>query len=122
MICYNHKDKQAIAICKNCFKAICEQCAIPDDNGFACSEKCHQEIISYNAMMEKSKAVYGLKPGRIPVNTLLPIVLGVPFIILGGISLIGREYIGCFPLSAGLIFIAFGIASYINMKKSGIRS
>ncbi len=122
MICYNHKNKQAVAICKNCFKAICEQCAIPDDNGFACSEKCHQEIISYNMMMEKSKAVYGLKPGRIPVNTILPLILGIPFVILGAISLIGREYIGCLPLSAGLVFIAYGIASYVNMKRSGIRS
>ncbi len=73
-------------------------------------------------MMEKSKAVYGLKPGRIPVNTILPLILGIPFVILGAISLIGREYIGCLPLSAGLVFIAYGIASYVNMKRSGIRS
>ena len=122
MICYNHHDKQAVAICKNCFKAICEQCAIPDDNGFACSEKCHQEIVAYNAMLEKSKMVYGLRSGRAPVTTILLIVGGIPFTLWGILDLMSGRALGFFTLSIGLIFIVIGIVSYVNMKKSGIRS
>jgi hypothetical protein len=122
MICYNHKDKQAVAICKNCFKAICEECAIPDDNGFACSEKCHQEIITYHAIMDNSKRLYGLKQGRTPILTILLLVGGVPFIILGVSTLLNGFWNGLFALVMGIIFISLGIVSYKYMKKTGLRA
>ncbi len=122
MICYNHKDKQAVAICKNCFKAICEECAIPDDNGFACSEKCHQEITTYHSMMENSKTLYGLKPGRTPIATIFLLVGGVPFIIMGVITILDGFWNGLFSLVMGLIILTLGIVSYKNMRKTGIRT
>lgn len=122
MNCYNHKDKPAIAICKNCFKAICEDCAIPDENGFTCSEKCHQEVLACVSMTEKAKSMYGLKPGRPPFGTLFMLIGCVPFIIFGLLDLLKGRVIGLFPLSMGLIFLALGIVSYRNMKKTGIRN
>ena len=86
MICYTHRDKQAVALCKNCYKAVCEECAIPDDNGFTCPEKCHQEIIVYAQMMQKSKMVYGLQAGRFPTTTILLLVVGVAFGLWGNLA------------------------------------
>jgi hypothetical protein len=122
MICYNHRDKQAVAICKNCNKAICEECAIPDENGFACSEKCHQEITLAHAMYEKAKMAYGLKPGRMPLTTIFLIVAGIPFALFGTFELLSGKSFGYFSLTMGIIFIFIGILSYINVKKSGIKS
>jgi hypothetical protein len=122
MICYNHTDKQAVAICKNCFKAICKECAIPDDNGFTCSDKCHQEIVTYHAMMEKSKTMYGLKPGRAPITTIFLLIGGVPFLCMGIFSLFNGDWFGLFMLVMGIIFLSLGIVSYINLRKTGIRS
>lgn len=123
MNCYNHINKPAVAICKNCYKAICGECAIPDDNGFACSEKCHQEIIACAAMNEKAKSLYGLKAGRTPINTIFMIVGGIPFLILGILTLIGDGgAFGIFMVAMGIIFIGLGIVSYRDMKKTGIKS
>jgi predicted nucleic acid-binding Zn ribbon protein len=122
MICYTHRDKQAVALCKNCYKAVCEECAIPDDNGFTCSEKCHQEIIVYAQMMQKSKMIYGLQAGRFPTTTILLLVVGVAFGLWGLLSVLGGDGFGFFTLVVGIIFTAVGILSYLNMKKSGIKS
>jgi len=122
MICYNHNEIQAVAVCKNCFKAICKECTISDDNGFACSEKCHEEIVVYQSMIEKSKTMYGVKPGRAPVMTILLLVAGFPFLCFGAFSLVNGDWIGLFTLVMGIIFLVIGTISYINMKKTGIRS
>ncbi len=122
MVCYNHQEKQAVSICKNCFKAVCDECAIPDDNGFTCSEKCHKEIITYNAMMEKSKTMYGLKPGRTPVTTIFLLLGSLPFLCMGVWSIFNGDWFGLFTLVMGIIFLLVGIISYVNMRRTGLRS
>jgi hypothetical protein len=120
MICFNHHDQQAVAICKNCHKAVCEECAISDEGGIACSIKCQKENLQYHQMMEKSKLVYGLQSGRIPVATLLLLLAGFPIVILGIYELIIGQLFGIFTIAMGAIFVSIGVFSYINMKKSGI--
>ena len=83
MICYTHRDNQAIGICKYCGKAVCDECAIVDNSGIACSERCHQELLAYAVMAEKSKAVYGMKSGRIPITTIFLLAAGAVFLLMG---------------------------------------
>ncbi len=120
MNCYNHPEKPAIAICKNCYKAICIECAIPGEDGFTCSEHCQRQIQVYNTMMEKSKMAYGMAPGRIPILTIFLFVIGAVFVLLGAINLLSSYTFGLFPLSIGIIFLVIGVLSYLNQKKSGI--
>jgi hypothetical protein len=118
MLCYNHPDRQAVALCKNCQKALCKGCATPEENGFSCSEKCHQEIIASNAMMNRAKIAYGLQQGKGPVPTTLLLLFsgGIIFLIWGMVDLSGGKSMGFFTLAIGIVFIVLGIISYVNLK------
>jgi hypothetical protein len=66
--CYNHHEKEAVAICKNCHKALCEECASDVANGIACRNSCEERVLALNALQRKgenalkrsSKSFYGL--------------------------------------------------------------
>jgi len=40
MKCYNHPDKDGVAICRACGKALCRECGQETGNGFACQQRC----------------------------------------------------------------------------------
>jgi hypothetical protein len=66
--CYNHHDKEAVAICKNCHKALCDGCAADVENGIACRNSCEERVLALNALQRKgenaikrsSRSFYGL--------------------------------------------------------------
>jgi hypothetical protein len=122
MKCYNHDDEHAVGICKNCFKALCKQCIVPnEENVIVCSAKCLEEMIVYNLMMEKSKMAYGLKPGRIPATIIFLFLAGLFFAVFGFLMIIGGSNGGFFLLGIGLLFTVAGGLYYYNQKKSGIK-
>ncbi len=55
MKCFNHQTIDAIAICKNCNKALCADCLVEVKNGVACKNTCVEEVIYLNTLVEKSK-------------------------------------------------------------------
>ena len=52
MNCFIHHDKNAIGICKNCNKALCEECAIDTGSGIACKGKCEKDVKDTNELVE----------------------------------------------------------------------
>ena len=68
MKCFNHHASEAVAICKNCHKALCEPCATDVGNGIACRNGCEQRVLAMNALQLKgenaikrsSRSMYGL--------------------------------------------------------------
>lgn len=68
MKCFNHHDKDAVAICKNCQKALCDACAIDVGDGIACRNSCEQRVQALNALQRKgenaikrsARSMYGL--------------------------------------------------------------
>ncbi|MFZ6028294.1 MAG: hypothetical protein ACOYYS_11320 [Chloroflexota bacterium] len=122
MKCYNHTEMDAIGICKNCYKAICKQCAVPNEYDFVvCSAKCLEEAAINQKMMDKAKMAYGLKPGRLPVTIIFMLMAGLFFAVIGILALIGGSVSGMFMLGIGLIFIIGAILNWVNQKKSGIK-
>lgn len=124
MKCFVHENEDAVGICKHCSKAVCKKCAIPNELNFlVCSEICNQEATLYQAMMEKSKMAYGLKPGRLPTTIIVYLLIGVVFFLFGCItSIFGADWIyGVLPMIFGVVFILAGAMSIYNQRKSGIR-
>jgi hypothetical protein len=66
--CFNHREREAVAICKNCHKALCEDCLSDVGNGIACRNSCEDKVLTLNALQRKgenalkrsSKSLYGL--------------------------------------------------------------
>ena len=49
MVCLNHPDRNATAVCAACGKPLCEDCSLQFETAIYCSEKCHQKGVSSGA-------------------------------------------------------------------------
>src|SRR6266481_5373907 len=55
MKCFNHDASDAVAICKNCNKALCHTCAVDVGNGVACVGDCEQEVRAINELVRRNQ-------------------------------------------------------------------
>ncbi len=82
MNCFNHETGAAVALCKNCGKSLCTECAIDTGFGIACKGKCEAELKAVNDLvMENRKRVKQFnnfwKPKKILSYVLIAIILFV---------------------------------------------
>ncbi|MBL8676041.1 MAG: hypothetical protein JNJ47_01240 [Alphaproteobacteria bacterium] len=59
MHCYNHQTKEAIGLCRHCFKGLCQGCCQKDEDFLVCSESCAQKVSEIEEMNERAKSIYG---------------------------------------------------------------
>lgn len=97
MKCFNHPTIDAVAICKNCYKALCKDCLVDLENGIACKNDCVDEVIYLNTKTNRE-----LLNSRI-FKTYFPFLF-----IAGGVIMI---YIG---KTDSYILLIFGIMSAIT--------
>lgn len=90
MNCYNHPDRLAVGICKNCQKGLCRECAVDVGNGLACKDACEDEVRAINETLQRGKSAYQ-KTGKAYKRT------AIIFGLVGGLFLL-----------FGIVFIAFG--------------
>ena len=119
MNCYNCDGESAVCSCKHCCKSLCKKCSQESGYGICCSEDCKAELLCVRDIMEKSKIMYGLKSGRIPVSMIMYFSFAVIFIGIGVFAWSSGS--GIFPIIMGIIFLAMGIGTWINQRKSGLR-
>ena len=55
MKCFNHEGVDAVAICKNCNKALCHACAADVGNGVACTGACEEEVRALNELIRRNR-------------------------------------------------------------------
>jgi hypothetical protein len=58
MRCFHHRDRDAVAACKNCGRGLCPACAVDVGNGLACPGACEAEVRSLNRVIERNKTAY----------------------------------------------------------------
>ena len=79
MKCFNHSEKEAIVICKNCNKGLCKECAVEVDNGIACKDKCEEEVSFLNQMLQKNKGMYNKTAQSLYTAYFIHLAMGVVF-------------------------------------------
>jgi hypothetical protein len=55
MNCFNHEGVGAVAICKNCNKALCHACSVDVGNGIACAGACEHEVEALNDLIRRNR-------------------------------------------------------------------
>ena len=113
MKCYNHPERDGIAICKACGKAVCHECAQESENGITCQQSC------INRLSEK-KSLYSLQTAHLKnlkrmnlLGSFFSIGMGLLFIYFSSQGF-GLVYDFIFLLGAG--FTVYGIvAQFVNM-------
>jgi len=113
MNCFKHQNTPAIAVCRNCFKGVCAECAIPFDDGIACSERCLEkakttaQVVANTVLAQK-----GARVGRY----IAPGIVSLIGILYLGWAVYCNELIG-FSGAAGAIFLSAGIVLFMYNKK-----
>ena len=83
MNCYNHQDRPAVGICKNCNKGLCRDCAVDVGNGLACKDSCEEEVRAINDMTERGKTAYHKASKAHNRNAIIYGLMGSVFLFWG---------------------------------------
>ncbi|MBP7729695.1 MAG: hypothetical protein KA112_03670 [Alphaproteobacteria bacterium] len=120
MHCYNHLPLEAIGLCRNCFKGLCQDCCKKDEQYLVCSESCAQRVKDMEEMNERALYIYGIgkyaTKRRFPLHIIFVIwffCLGAFLTFLGISDMVNyNEYFSSHNIlnvSVGVIFLFFAI-------------
>jgi len=114
MKCFNHRELEAIAVCKHCGRALCPNCIAEVELLAACKGRCEVEVLAIVDAHQRGKTAYQ-KVAATTVKTAVFLgVLGLPFTILGAFSW-GKG--GGFMLIMGLTFMVWSAFTFQSAKK-----
>lgn len=85
MKCYYHPGIGTVAICKNCQRALCMDCAVDVGNGMACKNKCEEEVKAVNELLKRGQCAYQ-KAGSAYIGSA--IMIGLLGLLFTGISIL----------------------------------
>jgi hypothetical protein len=112
MKCFNHKDVDAVGICKNCNRGLCHDCLIDIKYGIACKNGCADEVIAVEKLIQRNINTSSKKYNMVtPVFLML---IGVLFIYTGWQDEKTRKFI----IPSGLIMLAFGIIRLVTIQRA----
>lgn len=115
MKCYYHPEKDAVALCKSCHRALCRDCASEVPNGVACKGKCEEEAMFLNEMVQRNKGLYAKTANTYYRSALINLIMALVFAGFGAYTEI--ETLKPFLyLMGGVMFLA-GILTVISAMK-----
>ena len=83
MRCFNHRDRDAVGICKACQKALCPDCANDLGHGIACRDKHESEVTAMHSLISRAMRAQSFsKRGHI-ATPLFYFALGGIFLLYG---------------------------------------
>jgi hypothetical protein len=113
MKCANHLEREAVAICKACGKAICQDCMHESENGIACQQSCTKSLAEKNELNVKlATHLKSIKRMNF-LGSLFSICMGILFIYF---SSQGFGLVYDFVFLLGIGFTIYGVvAQFVNM-------
>ena len=117
MKCFYHPETDAVAICKNCSKGLCRECAVDVGNGIACKEKCEAEVKAIVELIERNKTVLQKTSGAYSRSAIVFALMGLLLLGTGSFVIIRGGDGGYFLLIMGLIMILGAILAHTSGKK-----
>lgn len=124
MHCYVHQPVPAIGLCKNCFRALCPDCAVDVGDGLACHGGCEQKVNELNQMWERSAKIYGVgrHKSRIPpTGVLLWGLMATVMWAVAGFAYFSRGETDISSIVMAFFFtVALGLAIY-SARRTGIK-
>ena len=123
MKCFNHPDKDAVGICKQCSKGVCPSCVILVGGSVACATSCTDAVARIDALIRSNAAATEINQSRGGryFQAIFLIALGLLFTaspFLMGAS--GRNL--SVAVAIGLVFLLFGAVLGLYQRAWGRRS
>lgn len=110
MKCYNHPEKDAVAVCKACGKAVCQTCGIETRNGFACQQSCVDNLAGTNELRLKQAAHLKNIRRMNFIGSLFSIGMGLLFMYF---SSLGYGIVYNFVFLLGIGFTVYGVVAQL---------
>ena len=113
MKCYNHPEKDGVAICQACGKAICHECAQESEGGIGCQQSCIDSLARRKELHIKLAAHLKNMKRMSILGSFFSIGMGILFIYF---SYQGYGLVYDFVLLLGIGFTVYGfVAQFVNM-------
>ncbi|QFT21285.1 hypothetical protein FIV02_06790 [Pseudomonas sp. THAF187a] len=117
MQCHNH-EIQAVATCKNCYKAICRDCLSLVNGICACKNSCEQAVTDLEEYLSLSKQSIKKISNTYKNGAIFNFICGLVFLIIGIAPVItGSNYGVTIFAVLGLAFFYGSYASYKGGKR-----
>ena len=118
MKCFNHDTADAVAICKNCNRAICHACAADVGNGIACRGSCEDEVRAVNALIRRNQTTSQKTGYAYQRNAIICALLGAVFAYLSVDAYqSGRSSLLVVTAGSALIFFLAAFFNYSTSRK-----
>jgi len=118
MKCFNHDAADAVAICKNCNKALCRACAVDVGNGIACLNSCEQEVRSVNELVQRNKTSSQKTGHAYQRNAVVSLLIALIFVYLGVDAYReNRQPVFVMTTGSAVIFLLAAFFNYSTGKK-----
>ncbi len=118
MKCYYHRDTEAIALCKSCNRALCENCAVDVHPGTACINRCESDVTQLNVAIARSKLSFQKAGKSYRRNGISLLLAGIVFLFVGVLPIITRGDFGnAFIAVLGAVFLLWSFFSFLSGKQ-----
>lgn len=106
MKCFHHPDRDAVAICKSCSRALCLECTADVPPGVACRGKCEADVTSLNLMIERGKTAYQKTGAAYTRNAIATLLFCIMFLAFGLLPVfVSHSYGAIFMAPMGIGFL-----------------
>jgi hypothetical protein len=83
MRCFVHREQEALAICKQCGKALCSACLVDSPDGVTCSGSCEERLKLYTSAARDTQRGFSASKQILRVLAAGTVVLGIMLIVIG---------------------------------------
>jgi hypothetical protein len=115
MNCFNHRDVQAIGLCKSCAKALCADCLTELPNGLACKGTCESRVNMINRILDSNSQVMSAARHQIKSTGIISLIIGAGFLIFAVWSY--HEMDSFLPYFLGLTGVATLATGVLRLSK-----
>lgn len=114
MRCFVHADRDAVGICRSCYKGLCSDCAVDLQHSLACRGAHEEEAERLHSMVSRAQRVQTTSSSARYLAPAFMVVLGV---VCAGYGYAIEGVRGpLFPL--GVIFLVYGVSIFLVRRRA----
>jgi hypothetical protein len=114
MHCFVHTDREALGICKSCYKGLCAECAADLQHSLACRAKHEETVERLHSMVSRAQRVQSTAQFARYLAPAFTGILGLVFVINGFVLDRTRGFL--FPI--GLAFLLYTVAIFAVRRRA----
>jgi hypothetical protein len=118
MKCFYHPERDAVALCKSCNRALCRECSADVPPGVACRGRCEADVAAVNLVIQRSKTAYQKTGAAYRRNAIATLIAGLLFLGFGILPVVvSQSYGAIFLAPLGGLFLLWSLFSYRSGKQ-----